>query len=322
MIVTFAGVTNAGCTFADWSLHFLAGKDQHYNVVEQQWIPLVTNPLGPVNAHKHTKNHPCGFDFVKQAINQFEVINSADMLSAYIYCEDFYAVAQALNLNCHRDWPRIEQYLEKDLAKSWQYCNDHGSKNILIGDTQNLLLQTWLTRSTSTSALGDFIRIFFPDYNDKAAIWSRREQLALSIRPFDKSIVTRQIDRTITHCYIECQQWFYDGKESMKEIFEYLGLTIDPVRLEQWRPVYQQWQKIVQPRTDFAAKLKHIVSAIVNGWYYEIDLSFEQEVVVLHCLIYQHGLNLKNWQLSKFPSNTQDLHKLLESNIHTVSNIY
>ena len=61
------------------------------------------------------------------------------------------------------------------------------------------------------------------------------------------------------------------------------------------------------------------MDAIVNNWHYEIDLTFEQEVIVQHCLIYQHGLNLKTWQLEQFPRNTRDLHRLLEPNTHTVS---
>ena len=48
-----------------------------------------------------------------------------------------------------------------------------------------------------------------------------------------------------------------------------------------------------------------VFDAIVHNWYYEIDnLTFEQEVIIQHCLIYQHGLNLKTRQLEKFPSNT------------------
>jgi hypothetical protein len=70
---------------------------------------------------------------------------------------------------------------------------------------------------------------------------------------------------------------------------------------------------------EFCYNYKHIVDSVVNNWYYQIDLTFEQEVVIQHCLIYQHNLNLKTWELTKFPSNTQDLHKLLEPNIHPIT---
>ena len=47
-----------------------------------------------------------------------------------------------------------------------------------------------------------------------------------------------------------------------------------------------------------------------------------QEAIVQHILIYKYNLNLKNWQLKKFPDNTQDLHKLLETNIHPTKILY
>ena len=39
-------------------------------------------------------------------------------------------------------------------------------------------------------------------------------------------------------------------------------------------------------------------------------------------LIYKYGLNLKTWQLEKFPNNTKQLHELLEENIHPIEKIY
>jgi hypothetical protein len=71
----------------------------------------------------------------------------------------------------------------------------------------------------------------------------------------------------------------------------------------------------------FEYNYKHIVESIVNNWSYPIDLTFDQEIVIQHCLIYHYGLNLKTWQLEKFPNNTQDLHKLLEPNIHPLGDL-
>jgi hypothetical protein len=59
--------------------------------------------------------------------------------------------------------------------------------------------------------------------------------------------------------------------------------------------------------------------------YYDIsDYNFEfyQEAIIQHIMIYKYGMNFKLWQLEKFPDNTQDLHKLLEPNIHKVDNLY
>ena len=104
---------------------------------------------------------------------------------------------------------------------------------------------------------------------------------------------------------------------------KYLDLDIVPERLSAWIPVYRRWQSIQSRSLKFAINLPYIIDAIVNNWYYELDdLSFEQEVIIQHFLIYKHNLNLKTWKLSKFPDNTQQLHDLLEANIHVVENIY
>jgi len=66
--------------------------------------------------------------------------------------------------------------------------------------------------------------------------------------------------------------------------------------------------------------LPAIVNAIVHNHYYLIPpMTLVYEAAVQHCLIYQHGLNLKTWNLQQFPSNAQDLHKLLEPNFHSIT---
>ena len=98
---------------------------------------------------------------------------------------------------------------------------------------------------------------------------------------------------------------------------------MDPQRFNQWLPIYQQWASRQLKILDFCHEVSHIIDSIVNNWDYQLgDLSFEQEVVIQHYLIYKHNLNLKTWQLEKFPSNTKDLHKLLETNTHSVPVIY
>jgi hypothetical protein len=104
---------------------------------------------------------------------------------------------------------------------------------------------------------------------------------------------------------------------------EFCELAVDATRWESWLAVYNKWQKLHLEILEFTFNYQHIVDAIVNDWYYELnDLSFEQEIVIQHCLIYQHGLNLKTWGLEKFPANTKELHQLLEPNIHKIDSIY
>ena len=101
---------------------------------------------------------------------------------------------------------------------------------------------------------------------------------------------------------------------------KFLNIAIDVKVWDHWVDVYHNWQEMQLNILEFNINFDHIMNAIVNNWYYEIgDLTFEQEIIIQHCLIYQHGLNLKTWQLEKFPANAQDLHKLLEPNIHVLN---
>ena len=99
----------------------------------------------------------------------------------------------------------------------------------------------------------------------------------------------------------------------------WVELPIDNDRYNQWVPIYEDWQQIQMNSLRFQYNYKHIVDCVVNNWSYNIDLTFDQEVVIQHLLIYQHNLNLKTWQLKKFPGNTKDLHLLLEPNIHPLT---
>ena len=96
-----------------------------------------------------------------------------------------------------------------------------------------------------------------------------------------------------------------------------LAIPLQWDRWDHWQTVYQNWQQINYRCVKFQYELDHIVEAIVNNWSYPLlELSFLQEVMIQHELLYKHGLNIKNWQLERFPDNTQKLHQLLEINHH------
>jgi hypothetical protein len=104
----------------------------------------------------------------------------------------------------------------------------------------------------------------------------------------------------------------------MKKSLAHLKFDLDTSKLESWQQIYKKWQQPQLDSLEFMFNCQRIVNSIVNNHWLEIDLTFEQEVVIQHCLIYHHGLNLKTWMLEKFPNNTQELHKLLEPNIHVL----
>ena len=148
--------------------------------------------------------------------------------------------------------------------------------------------------------------------------WDIRERMSLDSRPFNTDFP--DININCQHLWINSLDLWTRTEYTLTKIMKYLELDIMPNRLEKWLPVCKKWQEKQLKILDFAYNYQHIINSIVNNIYYEIDLTFEQEVVIQHCLIYQHNLNLKTWQLEKFPNNTQELHKLLEPNCHILGN--
>ena len=346
-IVCVSSAASLGCTFVDWSIHFLSGKDQFYSADCQTWIPLSTNPVTKINAHGHKKNHPNGFVNTKQCVEHLSSIANADLLSFYpcpIYGD---TVAKSLGLPIDKQltneiFQEISHVQRHDYTNLMNYCLDQNLKIVYIALNKKNIFYPSVVRSADRLLMDSHVpqdlnhvknhydSLFFQDSIEAwtqqglTNVWDKRERMALSCRPFDDSIFNGwTFDQTQTHLYIDAQSFWYNGMCTIEKIMSFLELSIDPTRFDTWAVVYANWQKQQLKILEFEFNYQHIIDAIINNWYYDIsDLTFEQEVIIQHCLIYQHGLNLKTWKLEKFPANTKELHRLLESNIHTVPSIY
>jgi hypothetical protein len=349
-IVCLASVNSVGCTFLDWSIHFLSGQDHFYSVDQQAWIPLSLDPVTQANAHGHKKNHPSGYDLARRYLEQLATNSNSGPMSIYPCVLHADTVASLLNIDTHTvlsaaDYEKILKTQRADYAKLLDHCLELGVKLVYVPmDSRNIL---YLREIRSAKGLffktqpfkdmhdhyAEMDQVFFANSEKvwKSAeltnIWDRREQLALNLRPFDRSVLMSSddvwFDQTQPHLSLNAQSLWYHGQHALTKVMQFLDLTIDPDRWHAWQAIYAKWQQIQLDILEFEFNYQHIVDAIVNNWYYDLgDLTFTEEVIIQHCLIYQHGLNLKTWQLSKFPSNAQDLHKLLETNHHPVESIY
>jgi hypothetical protein len=329
---------SVGCTFLDWSIHFLSRQSYFYHVISKTWIPLSQNPLSKINAHGHKKNHPSGADLNLKFINSFDNISKGDLFSVYPFKMHVDNMCNKLgyqlsDMQTPDIWKKINQEMDLDYQKIFNDCHAHDTKIIFLGSNPDVCLYGSKIRSLdrmftkpvpakSTDELTEeYQNLFFKSSIDSwkelglTEIWDIRERMALDIRPFD--IGPDPVLR-LPHLHIDSRDWWIRGPKVIQKIFKFLSLTLDQERMQQWLPIYYQWQQIQTDALEFVYYIDHIINAIVNNIYFEIDLTFEEETVVQHCLLYKHNLNLKTWQLTKFPNNTQDLYKLLEPNIHTV----
>ena len=333
-----------GCTFVDWSVYFLTGQAQHYNVKLNSWLPVSPNPVTDLNAHGHCKNHPHGLAETQQFIEQFKLLNTDMLHSVYPDLVRIGEAAELLNLPLDSiSQPgvldSIKQFKKNDYSEILKLCEQQQIKTVFVAADPDTILYFDKKRVVPTlmsdyntvansmqQAQDEFQQVFFNQSLTQWAskglteIWDVRERLALDCQPFDYASLEFTPPFTKPYLWINSTDLWTRTPRVIEKIMDYLELPIDRTRFDQWLPVCQAWQKIQLDILEFCYNQKHIVDAIINNWHYNINLTFEQEVIIQHCLIYQHGLNLKTWQLEKFPNNTRDLHKLLETNTHPISN--
>lgn len=345
-IVCSLSSMSVGCTFIDWSIHYLSSKDRYYSTKSKSWIDLVSNPLQKFNSHGHQKNHPFGFDSTRQAIQHLETLPD-HLYSLYPVVRLAVLVAQELELDIHNFRDKsvrkaIYDYQVDDAVKLFALCCDR-TKTIYVADdsrTANLFAHfsrqtdikfTSTEKPTSLQELedeqdqlwnADSIRTW--ESIGLTDIWDKRERRALDMRPAGELIDPfLHADFSLPHFCLTTRDLWANGEIVFVDMMDYLDLKIDPKRWDHWVRVYRQWRTGPSAIQRFVDNLDHVLECIVNGWQYPLpDLQFEQEAMIQHFLIYRYGLNLKTWQLVKFPNNTIDLHKLLEPNTHPLVNTY
>jgi len=355
-IFATSSLSSLGCTFLDWSLHYLSGKNNYYNAKLDKNISLVSNPLSlydknskKFNAHAHKKNYAGGEkevkDFVRKVEQQIKKVESEDfsnMYSVYFAGKHFSNIVEDMEYDidklseCKKCLDKVENYFYKDYKICVDFLHDCGIPIIYIDNSKHYFFDIRQTDTFFASGkqldepdlnkiFDEYMHTFFSDsleIIDEKNIWDVREILALSIRPYNNRF-KEKIGFSFPYYHIDFRCWWFDPISSVVDIADFLEIKIDNSRWEKWKDVCLQWKDNHVHYLNFYFSLDHIIDSIINGWYYELsNLSLQEEAIIQHMLIYKHNLNLKTWQLKKFPPNTQDLHELLEDNIHKVPKLY
>jgi len=345
-IIASMSLNSVGCTFLDWSILYLSGQDSFYSFKEQQFIPLIQNPITSINAHGHKKNHVAGHIRNKESIEKF-LLSQQGLLTLYFAPLRLIEASEQLQIDIRSqefatNTSKIKNHVLQDLSSFWNYLHSLKSKILWIADDPNLSILhltprhtegkiTDLNPTTLDDIDNDFQDIFYPGKKKFWAdlnltdVWDERERRALDLRINACEDINEEnsIPFYLPHLHITTLEWWTQGESVIQQAMNFCELEIDQRRWEKWLNIYNQWQKTVHSRLSFYYRIPTILNAIVNNWYYDLgELSFEQEVAIQHYLIYKYNLNLKTWNLVKFPKNAQDLHKLLEPNIHPVQDIY
>jgi hypothetical protein len=118
---------------------------------------------------------------------------------------------------------------------------------------------------------------------------------------------------------IESRDYWFQTEDTIRSMMQYLGLKVVTAKLDQWRTVLTKWHEPIHNLAHFCITAEDISDSIVYCEDREINLTDDQSLIVQHILLFKHKLLLKNY--NTFPTNTKDVHVLLEANIHKFNRI-
>jgi len=325
-----------GGTFLTWTLHYLAGHDKVFYFKKNEYVDLCETPLTNINAHNYLVNHPTTTIEFNNCIKS--LTNSSTNLFHTVYIHNFITNPINVTSDCVETQQAIDQIqslsakviLLSNFSKKY-YGNLYNIK--YEGRTLSFKYDNPHEEYENfDEQYNGFIDNFFSEslkkWNDLGMnnTWDRREFLALNLRPYNYISVFPNFDHTKQHYSLDLFELFSFFDHTINDLFKFLEIPIDNTRWNQWLKVYHQWRSFHTDRLVFTKYFDNIIDSVINGYNLDLtrfNLDILREAVIQHELIYKHGLTIKGWKLEKFPNNTQDLYKLLETNTyHQVEDIY
>lgn len=311
MIVCFTSFGSVGCTFLDWSFHFLLGKDSFWKD-GVGWVPLSKNPLKSKNAHGHLKNHPGNTNQWCAIIKNFKSYDKGFPLSFYGFLEDssispLEDVAQQYLKNIDLALKKKIKVIYVHKSHFYPYFKERSS------NPANFLkeLQSWClfwfptiknieSKIESIGGMRDFL-----SYNMR---YIRAKQLKEKIKNEIEKIQNNLL-------FLDCKDWWVDGLKIMEKIFNFLELSICQHRVSDWVTIYKEWNKLFLKYDKFEKLLPIIAESVVKGKKFNLetlDLNIIEEALILEKLMLEYGVRLKIKNLDIFPKNTLDLHNFIK----------
>lgn len=323
-----------GGTFLSWTLYYLSGQNNYFYFKESDWRKIPDFPLTKVNAHGFSSNRIKSLSDINLLKKQIKMFDSDTSLNIF-YMHPF------------------NQYKNDNVAdknnQSIDYLFNVTQKKLIVSvpNEHHFYHTTYKKRASSPKLCDptnkeylhtdadqheDFIDYFFDDAKkywktkNLNEVWDHREFLALNLRPYDNcnKITDCNIHYSKDVRYLDARDVWCTLDLSIKNIFEWLEISIDESRFAHWVECYRQWRSFHYQQISFGWYFEEIIKAITNNKYIDLkkfDLDIVQEAVIQHELIYKHNLNLKTHNLDKFIDTVQ-LHNLLEENFHPVEDLY
>jgi len=314
-----------GGTFLAWTLYYLSGRTEYFSIKNQKTIAVPHNPLNTNNAHGFVANQPFDLNEFQQVLPQ--LIDTTE----YLYMHQFkHGTKDAIDQLVNHTTKNIVLSLTKDQVLYKQKYTPRDPWNVLhvprdSTDPNNNLGLYWCAPD---ELYDDFVEYFFKEsksvwqHENLNNVWDKRELIALNFDFFKHDSILEYIDNSVPRYYLNPMALWTSFDQIVKDLFNYLELSIDHSRYQSWLEIYNQWKAIHHNSTMFVWYFNTIIDCILNNIDFDLTrfkLDITQEAVIQHFLIYNHNLNFKTWQLTEF-TNTKQLHNLLEPNLHNLNN--
>jgi hypothetical protein len=320
-VITDPGI---GGTFLTWTLYYLSGRTEYFSIKNQKTIDIPHNPLNTNNAHGFVANQP--FD-----LNEFQrVLPWLIDKNEYLYMHQFrHGTKEAIDQLVNHTTKNIVLSLTKD-----QVLYQHKYKPRDLWNTLHIPRESdthtgsaKLSLCTPDELYTDFVEYFFKESKlvwqreNLHNVWDKREFIALNFNFFKHDTIVKYIDSSVPRYWLNPMDLWTSFDQTVKDLFDYLELSIDNSRYQQWLEIYNQWKSIHYNNVMFVWYFSTIIDCILDNIDFDLKrfkLDITQEAAIQHFLMYNHNLNFKTWQLTEF-TNTKQLHNLLEPNMHDLS---
>lgn len=330
---------NTGAHFIDWSLYYVCNQDT-YLVTDIEKSLNKQPDINSTNWHAHKSYTARGSAAFKTAVESIQKKSSTKFVNLYAtVLPDHLALDMLFHTtfqNASKDQIiKTREFVINDTKEIFSYCQhfnipfvfvdyqDNDLLNIVYNNRQIIDWNHKLYSSVDELHL-QFQETFYNTTKDSFSsenIWDKREQLALLLHHQipEKQNYRSMYDLSLPHLYYTTDDIWNGFPTILPEMCDFFNLPIRHDNLKSLEDYWHSWRN--NHKQYFSRHFDEIINNIVNGNYMSLKrfkLDFIQETLIQNALITKHNLNLKTWQLEKFPDNTIDLHKLLEPNIHTL----
>lgn len=323
---------NIGGTFIDWSLFYFSDSTKFYNPLTDKIHAVVDDPLNKNNAHNHCKIHPNSVAELKFCIDQLNSFSEFYSIYAYndILPNQSFSWIEYLRDSQQDTSDLVNFYHSKiklEEKNFQQYLLGNNIKTLILRENKEDCLYGLFNNgraygSTPEDEMIKFYNKFFSKNIDKwedSNIWNIKENIALSIRPFNNQ-TNLDINLPSELLYELTFSDIIDNLDILiEDILRFAGIKLLPNKFETWKEIYHKWQKIHD--VNFYRNWQLIIDKIVSGEDFDLSdfkMDLLKDIFIQHVLIYKYNLNIKNYGVTSLPLNTKLIHALLEENIHQV----